>query len=53
MIITTHLVRDMESMLDEVVFLKNGRIVLTGNAEQLREEKGKQIDGIYKEVFGA
>jgi len=52
MIITTHLVRDMENMLDDVVFLKDGQIVLTGNAEALREEKGKQIDDIYKEVFG-
>lgn len=52
MIITTHLVRDMESILDEVVFLKEGKIVLQGNAEELREEKGKQIDDIYKEVFG-
>ncbi|WP_428909506.1 ABC transporter ATP-binding protein [Niallia sp. Krafla_26] len=52
MIITTHLVRDMESMLDEVVFLQDGNIILTGNAEDLREEKGMQIDDIYKEVFG-
>lgn len=52
MIITTHLVRDMESMLDEVVFLKDGNIILTGNAESLREEKGMQIDDLYKEVFG-
>jgi len=52
MLITTHLVRDMESILDEVVFLKEGSIVLTGNAEALREERGKQIDDIYKEVFG-
>ena len=52
MIITTHLVRDMESMLDEVVFLKDGNTILTGNAEDLREEKGMQIDDIYKEVFG-
>lgn len=51
MIITTHLVRDMENMLEDVVFLKDGDIVLTGNAEKLREEKGKQIDDIYKEVF--
>ncbi|WP_017754345.1 ABC transporter ATP-binding protein [Calidifontibacillus oryziterrae] len=51
MIITTHLVRDMENMLDEVVFLRNGQIVLAGNAENLRAEKGKQIDDIYKEVF--
>lgn len=52
MIITTHLVRDMESILDEVVFLKEGNIALTGSAETLREERGKQIDDIYKEVFG-
>jgi len=52
MLITTHLVRDMESMLDEVVFLKEGNIILTGNAEALREERGMQIDDIYKEVFG-
>lgn len=52
MIITTHLVRDMENMFDDVVFLKDGNIVLTGNAEALREEKGMQIDDIYKEVFG-
>jgi ABC-2 type transport system ATP-binding protein len=52
MIITTHLVRDMESMFDGVVFLKDGQIVLTGNAEALREEKGKQVEEIYKEIFG-
>jgi len=52
MLITTHLVRDMENILDDVVFLKDGTILLTGNAEELREEKGMQIDDIYKEVFG-
>ncbi len=53
MLITTHLVRDMENLFDEVVFLKEGEILLEGNAEILREEKGgKQIDDIYKEIFG-
>ena len=52
MLITTHLVRDMENLFDDVIFLKDGEIVLEGNAESLREEKGKQIDDIYKEVFG-
>lgn len=52
MLITTHLVRDMGSILDDVVFLKDGHAILTGNVENLREEKGKQIDDIYKEVFG-
>lgn len=52
MIITTHLVRDMENILDEVVFLKEGNVILQGSAEDLREERGKQIDDIYKEIFG-
>lgn len=52
MIITTHLVRDMENIFDRVVFLGDGRIILSGDAEDLREEKNKQIDEIYKEIFG-
>lgn len=53
MLITTHLVREMENILDEVVFLQDGKVVLTGNAEALREEKGKNINDIYKEIFGS
>lgn len=52
MIITTHLVRDMENLFDEVVFLKEGNIILRGDAEKLREEKKKSIDELYKEIFG-
>jgi ABC-2 type transport system ATP-binding protein len=52
MLITTHLVRDMENIFDDVVFLRDGEIYLTGNAESLREEKGMQIDELYKEIFG-
>lgn len=51
-IITTHLVRDMENLLEDVVFLKDGNIISTGNTENLRAEKGKQIDDIYKDIFG-
>ncbi|OLS03098.1 ABC transporter ATP-binding protein [Tissierella creatinophila] len=52
MIITTHLVRDMENLFDDVAFLRGGTIELIGNAETLREEKGMQIDDLYKEIFG-
>ena len=52
MIITTHLVRDMENIFDDVVFLREGEVVLQGNAESLREEKSMSIDELYKEVFG-
>lgn len=52
MIITTHLVKDMENIFDEVVFLGDGEIVLQEDAETLREEKKINIDDIYKEIFG-
>lgn len=51
MIITTHLVRDMENLFDDVAFLRDGKIELIGNAETLREEKEMQIDDLYKEIF--
>ncbi|NLL81458.1 MAG: ABC transporter ATP-binding protein [Tissierellia bacterium] len=52
MLITTHLVRDMEKMFDEVAFISEGEIILEGNADKLREEKSMQIDDLYKEIFG-
>ena len=51
MIITTHLVRDMENIFDDVIFLRDGEIHSMGNAEILREENGMQIDGLYKKIF--
>jgi len=50
-IISTHLITDVEKLLDEVVFLKEGEVVLSGSTEDLRVEKKKSIDGIYKEIF--
>lgn len=52
MIITTHLVRDIERIFDHVSFISKGKIILSGNAEELREEKGKSIDELYRDVFG-
>lgn len=50
-IITTHLVKDIERIFDEVAFIKGGEIVLQGNAEDLRIENNKSIDELYREVF--
>lgn len=50
-IICTHLIADIESVLDEVVFLKDGRVVLHGDADTIREQKGMNIDGLFREVF--
>ena len=51
MIITTHLVRDMENIFDDVIFLRDGEIHSMGNAEELREENNMQIDALYKKIF--
>jgi ABC-2 type transport system ATP-binding protein len=51
LIISTHLITDVEKLLDEVVFLKDGEIILSGSTEDLRVEKKRSIEGIYKEVF--
>lgn len=52
MVITTHLVRDMENLFDDVVFLREGEIALQGNADELREEYSMKIDSLFKEIFG-
>lgn len=51
MIITTHLVNDIERIFDDIAIIVNGEIVLSGNAEELRIEKGKSINDIFKEAY--
>ena len=50
-IIATHLIQEIENICDEVVFLSQGKIVLQGNVDEIREEKGKSIDALFREVF--
>lgn len=50
-IIATHLIQEIESICDEVVFLSQGNIILQGNVDEIREEKGKSIDALFREVF--
>ena len=50
-LISTHLISDIESVLDDVIFIKEGRIVLHESADTIREEKGMSIDGLFREVF--
>ena len=52
-LITTHLVSDIEHVFNDVAFLKEGEIVLEGDAEDLRTTRGKSIYQIYLDVFGA
>lgn len=50
-IISTHLISDIEQVLDHVIFLKNGNVVLSGDADSIRDEKGMSIDGLFREEF--
>ena len=50
-LISTHLIADVERVLDEFIFLHNGKIVRRGNADEVREETGKSLDGLFREVF--
>lgn len=51
MLISTHLVKDIERIFDEVVFIKEGSVVLHRDAESLREERKQSIDDLFVEVF--
>ncbi len=51
-LITTHLIHDIEGVLDDFAFMANGgRILLSGNAEATRAERGKSLDDLFREVF--
>ncbi|HHX67755.1 MAG: ABC transporter ATP-binding protein [Miniphocaeibacter sp.] len=52
MIISTHLVRDIENIFDEVAFISNGKIIEYDIAENIRTQSGISIDEKYKEIFG-
>ena len=51
MIICTHLIGDIEPLLDYVLFLQNGKVVLQGGANEIRKGEGKTIDQLFREVF--
>ena len=50
-LISTHLISDIEQVLDEVIFLKDGITVLHKTVDEIREENGKSVDELFREVF--
>lgn len=52
-LISTHLISDIETILDEVIFLQNGEIVRTGNVDDIRYEAGESIDQLFRHEFKA
>lgn len=51
LIISTHLISDIESILDDVIFIKNGQLVLQASVDEIREKQGKTVDAYFREVF--
>ena len=52
-ILSTHLISDVEQVLDEVIFLQNGSVVRQGNVDDLRVESGLSIDELFRSDFRA
>ena len=50
-LISTHLIADIENILDEVIFIQNGRIRLYSDVDSIRVNKRMSIDGYFREVF--
>ncbi len=51
LLLSTHLISDIEQILDEAVFIQEGRIILHKTVEQIREEYGKSTDELFREMF--
>ncbi len=50
-LISTHLISDIEQVLDEVLFIRDGHLVLKKSVEDIRAEEGKSVDELFREVF--
>ena len=50
-VISTHLITDIERVLDEVVFLQNGLIVRHDTVDNIRTQEGKSVDAVFRDVF--
>ena len=50
-LMSTHLISDIERVLDEVIFIDDGKIIRHEDADKLRDESGKSIDEVFREEF--
>ena len=50
-VISTHLISDVENVLDDVIFLREGRVTLQASVDDIREQYGKSVDALFREVF--
>ena len=50
-LISTHLISDIENVLDRAVFLQEGQLVLNASVDEIRSQHGKSVDTLFREVF--
>lgn len=50
-IISTHLIADVERVLDDVIFLANGKVAMTSSVDEIREQRGMSVDALFREVY--
>lgn len=50
-LLSTHLISDIENILDEIIFIKEGNLVLHSPVDEIRLQEGKSIDSLFREVF--
>ena len=51
-VISSHMVEELEKIVDSAIFMQNGATVLQGDVEELREKRGRSIADIYREIYG-
>lgn len=50
-VLSTHLIADIEKVLDDVIFLAEGRVALVSSVDEIREKNGKSVDALFREVY--
>ena len=50
-LLSTHLISDIERVLDEAIFLQNGQVVRHDTIDNIREQEGKSVDELFREIF--
>ena len=50
-VLSTHLISDIENILDDVIFIRDGHLLLSTTVEDIREQHGKSVDAYFREVF--
>ena len=50
-LLSTHLITDIENVLDRVLFIQNGQLSLNASVDEIRTKEGKSVDALFREVF--